>query len=273
MAITTDNAGNQVLAGFQPIQPFFKTAGGTMVAGRPWSFWSVNGIPGAGDYDNTLAGVALSSTSALVDGQIPYYDPSGGALSYLARFYGTVTIAGTLILADRLWHNGGFTITQTTAQTVNSATWPARDRNGSTNGEGVYIGLEVSATCGAAAPAPTISYTNSAGTAGRSAGLWFPTANNPAANSFFIFNLQTGDIGVRSVQSYIQNVSWVSGTINLVAFRILAMANLKTPAVNHNDLLNLGFPKVLDSSVLFIIVIPTAAFSGGMGTSVLFSQG
>lgn len=265
MAITTLDGA---LAGLQ--YPKFVTKSSvTGVASRPLSTWGRTGHPAAGSYSASLAGAALT---APVTGQLDYVNPASGN-SYVAKISGALPSAGTVILADRLWHNGGFTITQTSPQTVNSVSWPARDRNGSTNGEGVYIGLEVSATCGASAPSPTISYTNSAGTAGRSAGLWFPTAYNPAANSFFIFNLQTGDIGVRSVQSYTQNVSWVSGTINLVAFRILAMANLKTPTVNHNDLLNLGFPKVLDSSVLFIIVIPTAAFSGGMGTSVLFSQG
>lgn len=273
MAITTDNAGNQVLAGFQPIQPFFKNAGGTMVAGRPWSFWSVDGIPGAGAYDNTLAGVALSSTSALVNGQIPYYNPSGGALSYLARFYGTVTIAGTLILADRLWHNGGFTITQTTAQTVNSATWPARSSDGTTDGDRVLIGLEVSAACGAASPAPTITYTNSSGTGSRSAGLWFPTANSPAKNSFFPFSLQAGDTGVRSIQSYTQNTSWISGTVNLVAYRILASIEIHTQYIPSSvDVFTGGLPRLYDGTVPFLIFIPSTTTSSYIHGQVIYTH-
>ena len=163
MAISTLDGA---LAGMQPARYFAKNVTGTMVAGRPWSLWSLAGNPGAGAFDNTLNGVALSAS---VNGQIPFTNPVSGN-SYLARFQAGATIAGTLLLCDRLWHNGGYTITTTTAQSSTTPTWPARDLNGSTNGDGVLIGIEVSAACGAAAPAPTLTYTNSAGTGSSGAG-------------------------------------------------------------------------------------------------------
>lgn len=270
MAITTLDG---VLAGMQPPVAFAKAVTGTMVAGRPWSTWALAGNPGAGSFDTTLAGVALSQTSAAVAGALRFVNPVSGN-SYLARLAGSATIAGTLVLCDRLWHNGGFTITTTTAQTVNSAAFPARDINGSTNGDGVLVGIEVSAACGAAAPAPTFSYTNQSGTAGRSAGLSFATANSPAAGSFFPFGLQAGDTGVRSIQSLTLGTSWVSGTINLVAYRPLAQIELTGAFVPAAvDAITSGFPRLFDGTTPFLLFIPSTTTTSNISGQFIVSQG
>lgn len=267
MAITTLDGA---LAGMQWPRPFAKAVTGTMVAGRPWSTWALAGNPGAGAYDNTLAGVTLSNSTS---GCLNFVNPVSGN-SYLARLAASATIAGTLILADRLWHNGGFTITTTTAQTVNSVTLPARDNTGTTNGEGVLAGIEISAAAGAAAPAPTISYTNSAGTASRSAGLAFPTANSPAAGSFFPFGLQAGDLGIRSIQSLTLGTSWVSGTMNLVMYRPLAYLELTGAFIpNAIDALTAGFPRIIDSSCLYLLFIPSTTTTTNIAGSVVWTQG
>jgi hypothetical protein len=270
MSITTLDG---VLAGMQWPRFFAKAVTGTMVAGRPWSTWALGGNPGAGAFDTTLAGVALSQTGAPVNGAMPYTNPGSG-LSYLARLQAAATIAGTLVLCDRLWHNGGFTITTTTAQTVNSATLPARDNTGTTDGAGVLCGIEVSASCGAAAPAPTITYTNQANTGSHSAGLAFPTANSPAAGSFFPFGLQAGDSGIRSIQSYTQNTSWVSGTINLVMYRPLAALELVgafTP--NALDAITSGFPRLYDGFVPWLMFIPSTTTTSNISGSAVWTQG
>ena len=146
MAITTLDGA---LAGMQPIRPFAKAVTPTLVAGKPQSLWGLAGNPGAGTWDNTLNGVVLSSSSAMVNGQIAHVNPGSGN-AYLAGFTGAATQAGTLLLCDRLWHNGGYTITSTAAQNSTTPTWPARDAAGSTNGDGVLLGLEISAAAGAA---------------------------------------------------------------------------------------------------------------------------
>lgn len=270
MAITTLDGA---LAGMQWPRYFAKNVTGTMVAGRPWSTWALAGNPGAGSFDNTLAGVALNSTSANVNGQIPFTNPVSGN-TYLARFQGGATIAGTLLLCDRLWHNGGFTITSNTAQTVNSATWPARDANGTTNGEGVLLGLEISASAGAAAPTITVSYTNQSGTSSRTATNSFPTANSPAAGSFFPIGLQAGDTGVRSIQSLTLSASWVSGTMNLVAYRVIAALELTGAFVpNAIDAITSGFPRLYDGSVPFLIFIPSTTTTSNISGQVVYTQG
>jgi len=270
MAITTLDGA---LAGMQPARYFAKNVTGTMVAGRPWSTWALAGNPGAGSFNGTLAGVALDSTSAQVNGQIPFTNPVSGN-SYLARFQAGATIAGTLLLCDRLWHNGGFTITSNTSQTVNSAGFPARDLNGSTNGDGVLLGLEISAAAGAAAPTITVGYTNQSGTASRSAVNSFPTANSPAAGSFFPIGLQAGDTGVRSVQTLQLSASWVSGTMNLVAYRVLAALELTGAYIpNAIDALTSGFPRIYDGAVPFLVFIPSTTTTSNISGQMIVTQG
>jgi len=266
MALSTQDG---VLGGAQWPRFLAKAITPTMVIGKPQSLWSLAGTPGAGTFDTTLAGVALTSNA----GQIPWTNPGAGN-SYLARFQGLSSLAGgTLLLVDRLWHNGGFTITTTTGQTVTSAAFPARDVDASINGKGVMIGLEVSAACGAAAPAPTLTYTNEAGTGSRTAGLWFPTANSPVIGSFFPFALQAGDLGVKSIQTLALNTSWVSGTVNLVAYRVIAALDLVAGFPNSIDALSSGFPRIFDNSVLQLIFIPGVTTATVITGSVVWSQG
>lgn len=270
MAITTLDG---VVAGVLPPLAVIKAATPTLVVGRPQSLWALAGMPGPGGYDTTLAGVALSSSSSMVNGQLPFTDPPSGN-SYLARLQGQATIAGTLVLADRLWHNGGFTITSNTSQTVNSATWPARDANGSTDGTGVLLALEISAAAGAAAPTVTVGYTNSAGTAGRSATNVNATANSPAAGSMFLIGLQAGDRGVRSVQTLQLSASWLSGTMNLVAYRPLAYLEITAAAVpNAIDAVTAGFPRLYNGSVPYLFFVPSTTTATVVSGSVVWTQG
>lgn len=265
---------DQVVAGMQWPRPFSKAVTGTMVAGRPWSTWALGGNPGAGSYNATLNGVTLSSTSAQVNGQINFTDPASGS-AYLARLQASATQPGTLLLCDRLWHNGGFTITSATSQSITSPTFPARDANGSTAGEGVLLGLEVSAACGAAAPTITVGYTNSTATGGtRTATNWFPTANSPAAGSFFPIGLQAGDTGVGAVSSLTLSVSWVSGTINLVAYRVLAALELSGAFIpNAIDALTSGMPKMYNGTVPFLIFIPSTTTSSNIVGTLVYTHG
>lgn len=257
MAITT-MAG--VSAGI--IQPIFvsKSAFGTPTpACQTW--WAQGGLPPAGSYDTTLNGVALTGP---VTGGLPYPNPASGN-SYIAGWRGRMRSqfnGGLVWLCDRLWHNGGYTITSTSAQNSTTPTWPARDANGSTNGEGVFLAVEVSAATGAGTPTITISYTNSAGTAGRSATNIQNTIASTAAAGVYLIGLQSGDLGVRSVQSLTLSATWTSGTIKLVAYRPIypftAPNNgASAPVTSMDDALSAGFGRVYDSSVLYHMSIET----------------
>ena len=276
MAITTID---QVAAGMRPPMQFTKAVTATLVAGRPASLWSLAGNPGAGGFDTTLNGVTLSSTSALVSGQIPHYDPASGN-AYLARLTASATIPGSVLLLDRIWHNGGYTITITTAQTITSPTWPSRcptsgtDDTPATTGHAVLLALEVSAATGAGTPTITISYTNQAGTAGRSATNIIATVATSAIGATYFIGLQAGDTGVRSVQSLTLSATWTSGTINLVAYRTLASLDLSAAFVSNSiDFLTGGGPRIYNGTVPWLVFIPNTTTASNIQGVYVETQG
>lgn len=256
MAITT-LAG--VAAGQRPPVEFLFEAPGTTVGmlgslqyavGRPGK--SVTPTPG-------MAGEALTS-----GGRFGFQNPTSGN-SYLTRFAAAATgggpTVGSVWLVDRLWQNSGIVVTTTTAQTINSVAWPARDRNGSTNGDGVIVALEIRTTTGAAAAqTSTLEYTNQAGTSGR-VGSFNTAFYVPASGvgGFIPFSLQTGDTGVRSVQSITLNTSLISGNVHLVAYRLLAMVHLKRNGLLANDdALHCGMVRLYDNTVPMLLYNGTA---------------
>lgn len=270
MAITTLDGA---IAGMQWPRYIAKAATPTMVAGRPQSLWGLAGNPGAGTWNTTLNGVTLSGSTTQVGGQIPYTDPVTGN-GYLARLQASATVAGTLLLCDRLWHNGGYNVTVTTAQASTTPAWPARDANGTSNGDGVLLGLEISAAAGAAAPTITVSYTDQGGTAGMTATNSFPTASSPTAGAFYPIGLAAGDTGVRSLQSVTLSTSWVSGTMNMVAYRVLAALELTAGFVpNAIDAITAGFPRIYNGTVPFLIFIPSATTASNISGQVVWTQG
>lgn len=258
MAVTTLDG---IFAGMRPPFAFSKAASATLVAGRPASLWSLAGAPGAGAFDTTLNGVVLSSSSNIPAGAIPHYDPSSGN-SYLAFLQAIATQAGVLQVRDRLWHNGGYTITSTSAQTSTTPTWPSRcptsgiDDTPSTNGLGVKLSLEISGAAGAAAPTITCSYTNQAGTASRTGTNILATANSPAIGALYDIGLQAGDTGVRSLQSVTLGASWVSGTMNMVAWRLLASLPLQAGLPNAADALTGLGTRIYNGCVPWLVFIP-----------------
>lgn len=278
MAITTLDGA---LAGMQPLRPFAKAATPALVAGRPHSLWYLGGSPGAGSMDNsTSGGVALSSSSALVNGQLPHVDPGSGN-AYLGRFSGNAGIAGTLLLCDRLWHGsdiiGGtvIAVTATTLQTITSfPTLPSRDNAGSANGDGVQIGLEVYSGLGAGTPTIALGYTNQANTSGHTSALIDSVIASSAVGAFYRFGLQAGDTGVRSLQSIQLSATMTSGNFGLVAYRVLASLELAGAFIpNAIDALTGGFPQLFNGVVPFFLFIPNTTTAINISGTFVETQG
>ena len=278
MAISTLDG---VIAGAQPPVPFAKAVTPTLVAGRPLSTWYLGGSPGAGSmYNSTSGGVALTSSSALVNGQLQHVDPGSGN-SYLANLSAAATQAGTLLLCDRLWHGSALvagavmSVTSTSAQTLSSiATWPARDRAASTNGDGVQIGLEVYAAMGAGVPTVTLGYTNQAGTTTRSATNIDATVASSAIGAFYRLGLQAGDTGVRTVSSLQLSATMTSGNFGLVAYRVLAAIPLPGAFIPGSiDAVTAGFPKMANGVVPFFLFIPNTTTATYISGTYVETQG
>ncbi len=270
MAITTLDAA---LAGMQSARAIAKALTGTLVAGRLQSMWPVAGLPGAGAYDTSLNGVVLSSSSAMVAGQLPHVDPGSGN-AYLARLSLGCTQSCQIMLLDRLWNNQ-LTVNSTSAQSPTTPTWPARDNAGTTNGDGVLIGIETSAAASATAATITMAYTNQAGTGSRSASFAItPTAAATIAGAFFPIGLQAGDTGVRSIQTFTFGTAWTTGTINAVAYRLLGMLELPGALVpNAIDALTSGFPRIYNGAVPYIVIVPSATTTSNLTGSYTETQG
>lgn len=273
MAITTINSAIQNAL---PVYRFAKTSLGTIVSSSYYtSTWTRGGYPLAGTYNTTTAGgIALSG---VVQGELDFVNAESGN-SYLHNL--TINASGSHgigVLADRLWHCGAdssgtiLSVTAITSQTINSVTWPARDANNSTNGEGVFIGLEISTLTGAATANAniTLTYTNSAGTPNRTATLGRSWTSGLNAAIFIPFNLQNGDIGVRSVQSIQLSETLTSGNIQLVAFRPLAAIPVMAGSIINNgyslDAISGGFPILPNDCVLFLLYYTTT--TSGIPTS------
>lgn len=259
MAISTID---QAIAGMQPPVLLSKAGAAMKAAGVLHSLFFTPGAPGAAAVPSPgIAGAALTTFA----GQIPFTNPVAGN-SYLARLAASASTPGMLLLADRLWHNSGIAVATTTPQTVNSVAFPARDSNGSVNGANVLVGIEVSAatTNAGAVTNMTLGYTNSAGTAGQTGtipstvpGGGFPATAN--AGTFMPFQLAAGDVGVRSIQSVTLGTSLVSGTVALVAYRVLAALPVAIANVGYAlDVVSGGFPRMFDNSVPFLLWMPTA---------------
>jgi hypothetical protein len=271
MAITTMDG---LIAGFQGPIPFEKVGATMEAAGVYHSLFYTSGVPGAAVAPtSSIAGDALTSYA----GQLPYANPVSGN-GYLGRIGGAGTALGRLLLCDRLWHNASISKTTTTGQTVTSATLPARDADGSTNGKGVLVGIEVStATTNATAITnTTLTYTNSDGTGSRTGTISsFPAT--AVAGTFVPFQLAAGDIGVRSIQTLTLGTSYASSgspEIHLVAYRILA--DLGGSNANQQvtlDFAKVGMPRLYDNTVPFLLWQPSATTAVTVRGSLSFAHG
>lgn len=268
MAIATLD---QLIAGMQAPRDFMKVVAVVEAAGVLHSAFYNSGFPGAAVAPSPgLAGVALTSYA----GQIPFTNPGAGT-SYLAALEVNSTTVGQFHIYDRLWHNSGLAVATLTAQTINSAAWPARDRSGATAGDGVRIGIEVStATTNAGAITnTTMSYTNSAGVAGKTATMSsFPAT--AVAGTFVPFELAAGDVGVQSIQTVTLGTSYAGGAIHLVAYRAITLIPICVAGVAvAKDFAQLGMPQLFNNTVLFPLWRPAAVGSVTLSGIMTFAQG
>lgn len=261
MAITTLD---QLLAGLQPSLPFIK-ATASCTAGTWQTLWYVAGRPAAGSGPASLASATLDSTTT---GALSFTNPSSGRLSYLARLFASSAQIGTLMVYDRLAHYGF--ANATAPPYVMSSPVSAPSARGGV-GE-LWLEAPTAYTSGAATVA--VSYTNQAGTTGRTVTAAAP--GTCTANAMFPLLLQSGDTGAKSVASVTVGSANLagSGTSNIVILRRLAEIPVGTANLGNTlDALALGFQQVYDSSCLAFAWLPGAATTGVIQGSLALAQG
>ena len=275
MAITTSQG---LISAPHQVMEFNKGGATGEVSGSWRSLWDIAYYPAAGGTPSPgIDGETCDNTTL---GAFPLINPASGNM-YLGGFStkgsdNAVDYRGSLYLYDRLWQNSGITITTTTEQAIASGTLPARDRNGSTNGEDVHVFMEVSGTTGTggAVTNTTLNYTNSAGTDTRTATLSHIASGGLVDYYWARFSLQAGDLGVRSIQGLTLGTTYTSGTVHLVMARLIARIDVQLDwDMKRENAIMLGMPRIYNSSCLFLVhAIPTVTAEQLIG-EVIIVQG
>jgi len=219
--------------------PFMKSTTSPEAIGTWYCTAKDNGFPGAWSPGAPgINGRVTDGLTAADNGSIPFRNPAAGS-NFITELQMASSVNHTHLFFDVLWVNTGIVVTTTTAQAISMPALPARDVNGTTAGEGCMIGMLFTAasTNAAAISIATVSYTNSAGVAGRTANLTAGVAGSqipatPVIGTLIWFNLQAGDIGVQSVQSITLGTSLVTGSVSLFIARDLATIGTTLPNVS-----------------------------------------
>lgn len=214
---------------------FFKTGTAAEAAGSWYCTAKDAGNPGA-----IVVGTPGLSGRA-VTGSPPTPEPGSiwlpAPIGQWYLTYGSVlgSVAHSHMIFDLLWINSGIVVTDVNPQAINSVTLPARSADGTTNGEGCWIGLLFTApsTNGVAIAGSTISYTNSRGTPGQTATLVAVAGSQipatPVVGTLVWFSLAAGDTGVESIQSITLGTSLVTGSVSLIIAKPIVMPPTAVP--------------------------------------------
>lgn len=182
-------------------------AASATVAGKWSSLWRYNKTRGG---SGAVPGAAAVPDN-ITRGGLLHTDPSGGREKWLLGNGIVGAVAGGMLLYDRLLQNGGLSGTVTTAQTVGGTL----TRN--TGGEGNQIWAEIYTIIGTTATTITASYTNQAGTSGRTTkAVSIGGTGNREAERMLPLPLQDGDTGVQAVAS----VTLAASTLTAGSFGI-----------------------------------------------------
>lgn len=251
MALTTLAQLNGAFPG-QKYDFYRVVPSGTAGAGAGISLWkapsSLSLPPIATANPPTGAGEAL--TSATTGAFSSLINASGSNQLYLGEIEAMVgSNSGTgvefaLMLYDRLVHTSGLVTNVTTEQTVNTT---ALTRY--TDGTGVQAWLEhYTATAGSGTF--TVSYTNQAGTSGRTSTA--VTLSAPQQHWFQRIPLQAGDTGVRSVQSVTYSVAHSgAGGCGITLARPLAVFRFSANRLVRSDWMKVLVPIEDDAALAF----------------------
>jgi len=215
----------------------------------PWT----PGTPGVGGRD--CLGTSISTDV----GCIPLPDMTGIGITrrrFMERWDIVSNVANQYYLFDILKVYTGWVITQTTTQfTGSGALIPARDVNGTQNGDGLLVGLLVTtATTNAAVISnTTIGFADQAGspvTASMQAAIGFQLPATAVAGTIVWFSMPAGSTGVRYIQNITLNTSYVTGAIAVFIARPLGQASVVANASQTVIWGNPGIPIYNKSTIL-----------------------
>lgn len=273
MAITSQDGLINALSAWQRWRADWNkiTGAAAYTAGRWYDFSPLNGTPVA----NTWAWTALNAQTPSETTWFWLYHWGNvtpdikQALNTAALTAVATGVPWRLMLVDMCLYYPWISMNSATAQTLVNTNTLTRY----TTGAGLRAYLVVQTTTGATAHNIAISYTNQAGTAGKTLPVtvaWTASAIAPhithsgvAANNYWPFlPLASGDSGIRSVQTLTLSAASLAGTAALVLCKPLLDIPLTTASVAvERDLLNQlpSLPKIEDWACLTWIYMAGAA--------------
>ena len=270
---TNPVSGNTYLA---RLQAMATQAGSLLLCDR---LWHNSGFTITATTPQIIGNPVVSSSVAnptviSCTGNVPF--TNGDVVSIIGHTGSTPAISGQYTISNVSGATFTIPVNVTVGGTGGSVgiPLPLRDANGATVGVGVMLGVEVSGTVGAGTPTLTAVYTNTAGTAGQSGVNVSPTIAASIQGAFYPLGLAAGDLGVQLIQSLTLSATWTSGTISLLAYRILARLELVNANIpNAIDALTSGFPRLFDNTVPFLIFIPNTTTTSNISGHVIWTQG
>lgn len=251
------------------------TGGAAYAAGRWYDLSSLGGTPIA----NAFAGTSLAWT--------PCDESTGNGTQIFGMYHGgnvssdskrllnasaisavATAVPSQLMLVDMCGYYPGINMNSSSLQTL-TGTPTLRY----TNGVGVRAALTIRTTTGATAHNLSMSYTNQAGTSGRTlpvtvsctASAITPhiTHSGTAANNYGPFlPLASGDTGIQSVESVQLSAASLAGTAALVLYKPIMTIPLTTASVaSERDFVNQipSLPEIKDGACLTWLYFAGAA--------------
>lgn len=242
----------------------------TAAAAWEWHFLAKGtGNPDSGSIYNTGTNLAFQATSDTTTNAwgIQHWGNVSPATKHIinaSAFSAAATSCpAVLMLVDLLGFYRVSSVTTTTAQTLNNTVTIPRYTDGA--GVQAFMWNTNTTAMGAATPNLSINYTNSAGTAGRATPATLPIGKTAASNGLILYSgtgagkywpfmpLQSGDAGIRSIQSVTISTSYISGEFSIGLCKPLLTLPLTTIGVaSERDLMNQvpSLPQVQDGANL-----------------------
>lgn len=193
--------------------------------------WNVGNLPGAGGVGGTSGTGAVPARTAT--GALKQANAAGGDTLHVVSWTGTATLAGTILLYDRLWHMT-YNHATSTSTAVDSSNRPSR-YNG-TDAAGNFVTSEVTTALSATAHTITLTYVDQGGNtaeanAATSARVSSAVQTIGLTAPAWTYALNAADTGLRYLTNVAQSTTAsVTGVSSFVIGHPLAW--LPQPAAN-----------------------------------------
>lgn len=193
------------------------------VSGRDHSLWQYEGMPSGGAIP-TIAEIPTRSTV----GAMPFTAPTASQEKFLISAGITSTIAGVFLLYDRLFQIGGLSAAITTDQPIQGST--ALTRN--TGGVGNIAFCEIYSQIGTTSTTLTMTYTNQAGTSGRTSTVNIGGTGFREATRIQRIPLALGDTGIRVIEKIaLAGSTGTAGNFGITLIQPLAWQSVASPGL------------------------------------------